>query len=134
MEKQQQVILLVDDDEENTYMMGQALKEIGPGYEIQQVTNGWEAIARLNEMEMQGRLPCLIILDIDMPKMDGKHTLVAIQGDELLREVPIVILTTSSSAVDQLFFENRQVEMITKPTESEMLYEVAKRLLKRCNP
>lgn len=133
MEKQCPIILLVDDDEDDLFMIGQALKSLGPGYEVQQVTNGWEAITRLDEMMVAGCYPCLIVLDLNMPKMDGKYTLIAIQGDEQLKKIPIVILTTSASAVDKQFFENRQVEVIMKPNESKMLYDVTKKLLRHCN-
>lgn len=133
METQKRTILLVEDDDDDFFMLEMAIKAIDSGYDILQAYNGWEAIAKLDELAKAEKIPSLIVLDINMPKMDGKHTLIALQGNEQLKGVPIVILTTSSSAVDKMFFKQRRVEMITKPHTYMMYEEVATRLLRYCN-
>jgi CheY-like chemotaxis protein len=132
MEEKYHYILLVDDDDDDAFMLGQALKALGHGYDIQQVSNGSEALKNLLEMKITGKLPSLVVLDINMPEMDGRQTLLAIQKDEMLSKIPIVVLSNSSNAVDKLFFEKNNIEMIAKPFDLKTFYEVATSLLKYC--
>lgn len=130
----QYFILLVDDDEDDSLMLIRALKAMGSTYGIQIAKNGAEALERLLEMKMAGNLPSLIVMDINMPKMDGKQTIVALQQNKDYAAVPIVIFSTSSNAVDKLFFKKKQVEMISKPFEFEIFNKVALQLLSYCRP
>ncbi|MER3464834.1 MAG: hypothetical protein C4329_10900 [Chitinophagaceae bacterium] len=67
-----------------------------------------------------------------MPKMDGKETLVAFQQQDNFYKIPTVVLSTSSSALDKLFFAKKNVELITKPVNFDNLVNVAKKLLSYC--
>src|SRR5687767_11074298 len=109
------VILCVDDDPEDLELLQHALQTVGSNYRIEQANNGEEALARLHQMKEAAELPCLVVLDINMPRMDGKQTLVSIQADSVLAAVPVVIFTTSSSMLDKMFFAKKNVEFITKP-------------------
>lgn len=125
-------ILLADDDHDDLHLLSEALKDIDPSYSIMQAHDGENAIELLKEAKESECLPCLIVLDINMPKMDGKQALVTIQNELKLSEIPIVIFSTSSSEVDKMFFKNKNVEMITKPVEFEILYQVAVKMLNYC--
>jgi CheY-like chemotaxis protein len=127
-----QTILLADDDQDDLHLLTEVLTQIDASFSIEQAQNGEEVLERLREMKETGNLPGLIILDINMPKMDGKQTLVTIRNDRELSDIPVVIFSTSSSEVDKLFFESKQVEMITKPVEVETLYSVAMEMLNYC--
>jgi CheY-like chemotaxis protein len=126
------IILCVDDDPDDLHLLHNALAAVGSNYEIEEAHNGEEALIRLNEMKQAGTLPCLVVLDINMPKIDGKQTLISIQKDDELKSVPVVVFTTSSSPLDQLFFAKKNVEFITKPVQFSTMYEVAARLLSFC--
>lgn len=126
------IILCVDDDPDDLQILQDALKAVGPDFSIEEANNGADALLRLKHMKQLGKLPCLIVLDINMPKVDGKQTLVSIQADEALRSVPVVIFTTSSSAIDKLFFSKKNVELITKPATFESFFAVASKLLSYC--
>lgn len=127
-------ILLVDDDEDDSLMLTRALQATGSTYGIQIAKNGAVALERLKEMKQEGILPSLIVMDINMPKMDGKQTIDALQQNEDFAEVPIVIFSTSSSAVDKLFFQKKNVAMISKPFENNIFNKVALQLLSYCRP
>jgi CheY-like chemotaxis protein len=73
-------------------------------------------------------------MDINMPKMDGKQTIVALQLNEDFAAIPVVIFSTSASALDKLFFQKKKVEMISKPFEFERINLVAQQLLTYCRP
>ncbi len=98
-----------------------------------EATDGKDALDRLADMKAAGKLPCLIVLDINMPRMDGKETFLAIRSDEALANIPVVIFSTSNSMMDKLFFQKKNVEYITKPIRFATLLEVAGRLLQYCN-
>ncbi len=126
------IILCVDDDPDDLHLLQNALQAVGSNYKIVEAYNGEEALTRLKEMKQIGNLPCLVVLDVNMPKIDGKQTLVSIQKDEDLKRVPVVVFTTSSSPLDQLFFAKKNVEFMTKPVQYSTMYEVANRLLGFC--
>ncbi|MCU7552808.1 response regulator [Chitinophagaceae bacterium LB-8] len=131
IEKQCFPILLVDDDEDDQFLMGEALTAMGYSYELMRASNGFEALQMLQEMK-EGRLPSLIILDVNMPKMDGRQTVLKIQQDRDLASIPVIIFTTSASLIDKLFFLTKGVEMITKPCEVSEYNQIAIKLLKLC--
>ena len=83
-------------------------------------------------MQEADELPCLVVLDINMPRMDGKQTLVALQKDEDLSAIPVVLFSTSSSALDKSFSKAKHVELITKPFDFKSLYVTAHKLLSYC--
>jgi CheY-like chemotaxis protein len=132
MEKNNPYILLADDDIDDLSLLSEVLHKVDTTYIIVQANNGEDALLKLNEMKKYGNLPCLIVLDVNMPKLDGKQTLVAIQSDPELSFIPVVVFTTSNSEVDKLFFQKKNVEMITKPVEFQTLYDVAVKMLEYC--
>lgn len=132
MEKQCFPILLVDDDEDDQFLMGEALTAMGYSYELLRAGNGVEALQMLENMKREGRLPSLVILDVNMPKMDGKQTVLHIQQDMDLASIPVIIFTTSANILDKLFFLTKGVEMLTKPDEVREYYGIAKKLLNLC--
>lgn len=132
MPKYSKTILCVDDDADDLGMLRHVLQEIGSGYTIVEAFDGVHALEQLKQMEQQDRLPCLIILDINMPRMDGKQTVVKLQKDRVLSAVPVVLFSTSSSLLDQTFSKLKNVELITKPFDFKTLYSTASKLLQYC--
>ena len=133
MSQQHHSILLVDDDEDDLEILTEVLISTDKSCEIHQAHDGVEALYVLQEMGKEHHLPTLIIMDINMPKKDGKQTLLALQGDPALSWIPVVILSTSSNAMDRYFFKLRHVEMITKPYDIKVYYQLAAKLLRCCN-
>lgn len=125
-------ILSVDDDPDDISLLKDALQLINPNFELLEARDGADALEKLQAFKEQGQLPCLIVLDINMPRMDGRETFLAIRSDETLSQLPVVIFSTSSSKLDKLFFEKKDVEYITKPIRFEHLLNVARRLLQYC--
>jgi CheY-like chemotaxis protein len=78
-------------------------------------------------------LPCLMILDINMPVMDGKEALAKVKSNPNLKSVPIVLFSTSNSISDQFFAQQWDVELITKPLNFNDLEGIAREFVNRCN-
>ena len=125
-------ILWADDDPDDLMLMRQVLQEMDSNYEIVEVNNGRKALDYLQEASSNNLLPCLLILDMNMPIMDGKETLAQIKADEKLKDLSIVVFTTSSSKLDKLFCQKHNVEMVTKPPNYVNLTEAVKKLLTFC--
>lgn len=125
-------ILCVDDDPDDLELLTKALEIVNREYQVIEARDGADALAKLRVMHTENNFPCLIVLDINMPKMDGKETLVALQQEDHFYKIPVVVFSTSSSALDKLFFAKKNVELITKPINFENLVNVAKRLLSYC--
>lgn len=89
-------ILMADDDEDDSLFMIAALKAVGLMGATRRVNNGVELIVKLKELIQSGeRLPALVILDLNMPQKDGKDVLKIIRSDQRLKEIPIIIYSTS---------------------------------------
>ena len=125
-------ILWADDDMDDLMLMRHVLEDIGQDYHIKEVSNGKEALDYLEEGKREHDLPCLIILDMNMPILNGKETLGLIKKDEALKDIPLVFFTTSNSELDKMYCKRFGVEMITKPPHYSNLKEAVKRLLDYC--
>lgn len=125
-------ILYAEDDEDDVFMIKKAF-ESHDHIQIVHAGNGLDALSILREMVQQKMSPCLIILDINMPVLDGKETLARIKQDERTSKIPIVLFSTSSSQGDQQFAKKWGVELFTKPLNYGDLEEIARMFVNRCN-
>ena len=127
MDKQH--ILWADDDTDDLMLMRNVLQDIGQTYDITEVGNGREALDYLETAKQKDALPSLIILDMNMPVLNGKEALTVIKKDEALKDIPLVFFTTSSSELDKMYCRRVGVEMITKPPQYGSLREAVRKLL-----
>lgn len=129
MDRQQLYVLSVDDDDDDLQMIQEAIAMANPALVVVKLHNGVEALQFLKGAKAFDNLPYLILLDMNMPLMDGRTTLKQIKEDEVLSKIPVVVFTTSSAVADQLFCAHYQVEMITKPATVEGINRVIGKLL-----
>ena len=97
MEKGSNIILLVDDDEDDLLILNQILKGSGDHQEIHQAFNGKEALLKLNELEQAGTLPSLIIMDVNMPNMNGNIADVAMTKTAIVLACWVTVLSRTST-------------------------------------
>ena len=126
-------ILYAEDDHDDLYMVKQAFHQFDSEIELIHVSNGLEALEELNHGHQVGKLPCLIILDINMPGLDGRDTLARIKQSENLNHLPVVLFTTSSSEKDKSFAQKWGADFITKPLVYSELENLARRFLHICS-
>ena len=111
-------ILVVDDDDADALMISEALEGSGQQTTVNRVADGREALDYLQRTSPyeNAHRPDLILLDLNMPRMDGRETLEAIKTDEQLKTIPVVILTTSGAAPDiASSYQHRANAYVTKP-------------------
>ena len=113
-------ILLVDDDPADVQLTREALEDSPVSTHLIMVGDGVEALAYLHgEGEYANAfLPDLILLDLKMPKKHGLEVLAEIKANEILRRIPVIVLTTSDAPDDILQAYDLQASCyITKPTD-----------------
>ncbi|RYY40224.1 MAG: response regulator [Chitinophagaceae bacterium] len=125
-------ILYMDDDQDDLQLLREALNRVGNHYELLHAPDGIAGLELLHGLQSTHSLPCLIVLDINMPRMDGRRTFQALRKDPLLAHIPVVIFSTSNSELDKLFFRGKDVEYITKPIHFDSLVAVAEEMLEHC--
>ena len=126
-------ILWADDDQDDLLLIKEILRNKYYDFDIIEVHNGKQALEHLQRCLANDHFPCLIILDINMPVMDGKQTLAAPKKEPSFQKIPVVVFTTSSSELDKQFCKNFHVEMITKPPSYQRLETAVTTLLGFCD-
>lgn len=123
--------LLVEDSPTQSMMVQCAVEEIPQLNLLESLTDGTQAMAFLRREEpyQDAARPDLILLDINMPKMDGYAVLKELKADESLRSIPVVMLTSSDQEEDvEKSYQEGANSFISKPVESEKLEDILKRL------
>jgi CheY-like chemotaxis protein len=127
-------ILLADDDDEDRMLACDALAESRLSIYISCVTDGEDLMDYLHR---HGKYsppavaprPALILLDLNMPKKDGREALREIKSDPALRQIPVVVMTTSKAEEDIFHsYDSGASSFISKPVTFEGLIEVMKGL------
>jgi CheY-like chemotaxis protein len=125
-------ILYAEDDLDDLFMIRQAFEQFDGYTEIVHVNDGFEALEYLKKAKENQQLPCLIILDINMPGMNGREALIRIRQSEHFKDTPVALFTTSSSDLDRAFAKKWGSEFITKPLVFSELEDLAKRFVSLC--
>lgn len=125
----EQKVLYVDDDADDRMLLSDAFRVASPTYQTIELASGHEALRYLYD---QADLPCLVILDLNMPGMSGKEVLFEMRKSEKLRNLPVVVFTTSSNPADQKEFASLGIDMITKPASFAELTRTVKVLTSYC--
>ena len=122
MPAQRRTILMADDDAEDCLLVRDALRETGRPCDLQFVRDGEELFDYLRhtgefEDARSAPWPDLILLDLRMPRKDGRETLRELKADPAFRQIPVIALTTSTAGDDVEFSYDVGVNAyVTKPT------------------
>ncbi|PWU45805.1 response regulator [Micromonospora globispora] len=124
-------ILVVDDDPGDVLMIEEALEDSDVEKVIDVVNDGQEAMEFLRRegRHTEARRPDVILLDLNMPRMDGRQVLGEVKQDEDLRTIPIVVLTTSNADTDIVGSYTLQANAyVTKPIDLDDFNDVVRRI------
>jgi CheY-like chemotaxis protein len=116
-------ILLVEDDQVDVMTVKRALKEINVTNPVVNLENGEEALKYLRDPESEK--PCIILLDLNMPIMNGIEFLQVMKHDAQLKRIPVVVLTTSEEEQDKInSFDLGVAGYMAKPVDYRQFVEV----------
>lgn len=128
------IILMADDDADDRLLAQEAMHESRVLNELHFVEDGVQLLSYLRgDDDFDDRalypMPGLILLDLNMPKMDGREALAEIKADPRLRRIPVVILTTSKAEEDMVKgYDLGAASYITKPVTFDALVELMRTL------
>ena len=127
-------ILIVDDDPEDRAIIKDSMEFIHAGEIIHFAENGEQALEILKAKSEQNHFPCLVVLDLNMPRMNGTETLRRIKANPDLQKIPIVIYSTSINPLEK---EKCMMlgahDYITKPLSFKDSQLTAQKLLSFCD-
>ena len=125
-------ILIVDDDEDDRYLLQSAFEKVTDSVHIVPKSSGTEALSYLQQTA-EDQLPCLIVLDYNMPGLNGKDVLVQLCKMDKLDDVPKVIFSTSNAPfLIEDCLNNGAFAYKVKPLVFDELLKIANELLVYC--
>ena len=124
-------VLLVEDDEGDVLMTREALAEGKVINRLNVVNDGVEAVEYLRRdgKYAEASRPDLILLDLNLPKKDGRQVLEEVKADDSLRRIPVIVLTTSAADEDVLrSYDLHANAYVTKPVDFDRFVEVIRQI------
>jgi CheY-like chemotaxis protein len=127
------IVFYADDDIDDLELVSDAFAQYSDNVEVVTATDGSKALAYLNNLNHNDNLPCLIILDINMPVINGKEVLMRLREMDHLETVPAVLFTTSSQPIDRTFAKKYNAGFITKPIDVRQMTYIADQFIEHCS-
>ena len=124
-------VLLVEDDPGDVLMTREAFEENKVANRLAVVSDGESAMAYLRKQGQYADAPTpdLVLLDLNLPRMDGREVLAAMKRDDSLRSIPVVVLTTSEAEEDVLrSYALHANAYVTKPVDFERFIDVVRQI------
>ena len=126
-------ILLGEDDIDDEELLREVFATADPTYSLVFVNNGKNVVSTLGEMATKGNFPCLIILDYNIPTLNGAEVLQELKNDNRFDNIPKIIWSTSNSDTYKTHcLELGACEYLTKPSSMQALTETARYMLSFC--
>lgn len=129
--KEHYQVLLIEDNPGDIRLTLEAFNEIAPAATVNTVQDGVEALEylRKNGAHQNAATPDIILLDLNLPKRDGREVLKIIKSDIILRFIPVIVLTTSSAEQDILkAYELHANCFISKPLDVDTFFQFINRI------
>jgi CheY-like chemotaxis protein len=126
------VILIGEDDIDDQEILTEIFKEFHQSFELQFIGSGKKLISYLMNMEQDG-LPCLILLDYNMPELNGEEILKRINEDKRFASIPKIVWSTSNSAnYRERCIKAGAMEYLVKPSTIQSLKDTLRHILSFC--
>lgn len=127
------LVLYADDDRDDQQFVWEAFFSQAKDIELKTFSSAISLLDFIHHRKKDEVLPCLIILDINMPEMDGKEALKFIRKMNRYHDVPVVLFTTSGAPNDMRFAEQYNAGFFTKPLNDKQMNIIVEKFLDHCN-
>lgn len=122
-------VLLVDDNPGDVLLMQETFEELHVGVEVLTAGDGAEALDTLARGMADGRLPDLVVLDLNMPGMNGIEVLQAVRASDGLRHLPVIIMTSTAAEEEVVeAYRHYASSFVTKPQRPAEMTEALRSL------
>ena len=124
-------VLLVEDDPGDVLMTREAFEDNKVRNRLHVVSDGVEAIEFLRKQDAHADAPTpdLVLLDLNLPRMDGREVLAELKADDVLRQIPVVVLTTSEAEEDVVrSYSLHANAYVTKPVDFDRFIDVVRQI------
>ena len=127
------LVLYADDDPEDIELVSEAFYAYSQNVELMTFRDGIELLNFIETIDPFHAAPCLFILDINMPRLNGKETLRRLRRIESFAEVPAVLFSTSSLPADAAFAKNFNAGFVTKPLHTAQVHMIIDEIVEHCS-
>jgi CheY-like chemotaxis protein len=126
------LVVYVEDDSDDQLLFKQSFSRYSSTYELSMFSDGEEALDYLLHLKDKQEVPCLIILDMNMPGLSAKELLPLIRGIERFEGIPIVVYTTSDHMHDQHYARRFGARFVTKPSDYKKVDSIIDEVIGFC--
>lgn len=126
------LVLYADDDPDDLQLVKEAFSKYESHVEVMTVSDGLEALSYLKGLSQDAPSPCLVILDVNMPRLNGRETLKQLRKMDRYDEVPVILFTTSSLPVDKDFAHKHNAGFISKPLNARQMDLITDQFIEHC--
>ena len=123
-------ILCIDEDQDDCSFMSQAISNLDPYLKVKYEYSGARGISYLTDtFNTHSALPKFIVIDFDIPGMDGKATLTQMRKIPALKDIPVMFLSNNPEELDEQFLENHHVSILKKPFSLDGYKRIAETII-----
>lgn len=126
-------IIFADDDADDLELITGFFKQYNREISVLEFKDGKEVLRFLDDFALNASTPMLIILDINMPRMNGKETLMAIRKHPNYHHIPVMLYSTSNDFRDKIFCQKFNASWINKPSDVEGVKQIARIIAEFCS-
>lgn len=126
------IVVYADDDPDDLELVQDAFSQYSKNVEVVTFRDGASALSYLQKLTPLDPRPCLVILDVNMPVLNGKDALQRLRQMEGFESIPVVLFTTSSQPQDKVFAERNAAGFVTKPLDIRQMEIITDRFIDHC--
>lgn len=126
------LVLYADDDADDRFLVKEAFKDYSRSIELQTFVDGAELLQYMHSATYNELFPCLIILDINMPRINGKEVLRQLRNKKEYDEIPVILFSTSTLPSEISFAKSLNAGFLTKPLYTEQIYHLIDHMIDHC--
>lgn len=127
------IVFYADDDSDDLELVQDAFARFTNNVEVVTAKDGVQALSYLHSLNQETPTPCLIILDINMPLLNGRDVLKKIKTMPRFDSVPVILFTTSSSPLDKEFAKKYNAGFVTKPLDVSQMEKITDLFVEHCS-
>ncbi len=125
-------IIFADDDADDLELITGFFKHYNNSTEVRECRDGKEVMQLLDGLNHDEPTPLLVVIDINMPRMNGKETLMAMRHNPRYKNIPVVIYTTTINESDENYYSQLGASCFSKPASMEGVRQTARILADFC--